>query len=93
MNYYILVYKTIDNYLQERPKYRMEHLNLVTESFNNGELILGGAMDNPADEALLIFKGESEDIAKSFALNDPYLKNGLVKKWYVRKWNVVIGND
>jgi hypothetical protein len=71
----------------------LEHLKLANEAFKKGELILGGAMDNPADEAMTIFKGNSEDIAKSFVQNDPYVKNGLIKEWYVRKWNVVIGND
>ncbi|HCV82084.1 MAG TPA: hypothetical protein DGQ38_13645, partial [Zunongwangia profunda] len=37
-------------------------------------------------------KSESEETAKNFAENDPYYKNGLIKEYSVRKWNVVIGN-
>src|SRR6266567_1598770 len=30
---------------------------------------------------------------EAFARKDPYVVNGLVKKWEVRPWNVVIGNE
>jgi uncharacterized protein YciI len=93
MNYYALIYETIDTYLEERSKYRTEHLALATQYFDEGKLLLAGAMDDPADEALLIFKGENEVPATSFAQNDPYVKNGLIKRWRVRKWNVVVGRE
>ncbi|PKD21099.1 hypothetical protein APR41_11835 [Salegentibacter salinarum] len=91
MNYYILSYTTGENYLEERVKYRQEHLNHATEYFNEGYLTLGGAIDS-ANEAVLVFKAESDKIVKAFAENDPYVKNGLIKSWMVKKWNVVIGN-
>lgn len=93
MNYYILTYDTTPTYLEERTKYRKEHLERAKQSQNDGHLVMGGALEEPADKAILIFKGENEDAVKEFAENDPYVKNGLVKKWYVRKWNVVVGNE
>lgn len=92
MNYYILSYKLADNYLKDRGQYRAEHLGMAKEATERGELVLGGAMDDPADEAILIFRGDDDKTAKAFAENDPYLKNGLIKKWEVRKWNAVIGS-
>ena len=92
MNFYILRYKLADNYLQDRGQYRAEHLDLATDASKNGKLILGGAMDDPADEAILIFRGEDENIARQFVENDPYVKNGLIKEWKVRKWNAVVGS-
>jgi len=53
---------------------------------------LAGALADPADGALLIFRAQDAAVAEAFAKNDPYVKNGLVKKWHVRKWAVVIGN-
>tara|TARA_Y100000588_G_C13911975_1_gene777558 strand:- start:24 stop:299 length:276 start_codon:yes stop_codon:yes gene_type:complete len=90
MNYYILDYITSGNYLEERVKYRKEHLNHATEYFNEGYLILAGAID-AANEAVLVFKADSDKIVEAFAQNDPYVKNGLIKSWSVKKWNVVIG--
>ena len=92
MNYYLLKYKLADNYLQDRGQYRAEHLGMAKEAAEKGELVLGGAMDDPADEAILIFRSKDEKIANAFAENDPYVKNGLIEKWEVRKWNAVIGS-
>lgn len=92
MNYYILSYKTVKNYLEERPKYRAEHLLLAKEYAENGQLVLAGALDNPADEALLVFMSESDEVARNFAENDPYVQNGLIEEWTVRKWNVVVNS-
>lgn len=92
MNYYLLFYELTGNYLQERGKYRAEHLGLAKEASEKGELVLGGALDNPADEAILVFRGADESVANNFAKKDPYVKNGLIKEWKVRKWNAVIGS-
>ncbi|MCM5661932.1 YciI-like protein [Galbibacter mesophilus] len=93
MNYFALKYKVAENYLEERAKYRAEHLQLAKDYHEKGILILAGAMENPADEALLIFKCDSEAEVKYFVENDPYVENKLVLDWEIRKWNVVIGNQ
>ena len=92
MNYYILFYELMDNYLQDRGQYRAEHLGLAKEAAEKGELVLGGALDTPSDGAILIFRGNDENVAENFAEKDPYVKNGLIKEWKVRKWNAVIGS-
>lgn len=92
MNYYILFYELTDNYLQERGQYRAEHLGLAKEAAQNGDLVLGGALDEPADQAVLVFRGQDDNVASAFAKNDPYVKNGLIKEWKVRKWNAVVGS-
>ncbi|SDR80078.1 YciI family protein [Christiangramia echinicola] len=80
MNYYILSYKLADNYLKDRGQYRAEHLGMAKEATERGELVLGGAMDDPADEAILIFRGDDDRTAKAFAENDPYLKKRIDQK-------------
>ena len=92
MNYYILKYKPIPTYLEERGKYRDEHLKLAKDYADRGLLILGGALEDPADEAVLVFKAESEEIVAEFASQDPYVQNGLIAKSEIRKWKVVIGS-
>ena len=90
--YYILFYKTVDNYVERRAPYRPEHLTLVQKAHADGDLVMAGAFDEPADGAALVFKGNSLEKAKAFAENDPYVKNGLITEWYVRPWNVVVGD-
>ena len=92
-NYYALFYdQLVDDFVNRRTPFRDEHLRLARESFDRGEIQLAGALADPADGALLIFRAEDAAVAAAFAENDPYVKNGLVKKWHVRKWTVVVGN-
>ncbi|MDH5475897.1 MAG: YciI-like protein [Cyclobacteriaceae bacterium] len=91
--YYILFYKTIDNYIEKRAPYRDEHLKLAKMASQKENLIMAGALADPPDGAILIFKGDSPKIAEDFAKNDPYVKNGLIKEWHVRPWTVVVGDE
>lgn len=89
--YFALIYDVTDDYRERRAEFRPEHLALGRAAAARGELVLGGAFSEPADMALLIFKGDDASVAEKFARDDPYVKNGLVKSWRIRPWNVVIG--
>ncbi len=89
--YYILFYKTVENYIEKRKPFREAHLNYASQANKRGELILAGALSDPADQAVLIFKTGSKKQAEDFAKNDPYVLNGVVMEWKVRPWTVVIG--
>ena len=89
--HYLLIYDVVENYVQRREPYRAEHLNLARQSVERQEMVLGGATDDPVDLALLVFAGDKPGAAEAFAESDPYVKNGLVKAWRVRRWNTVIG--
>jgi|SRR5215471_16198445 len=92
-NYYALFYDQLaDDFVARRAPFRDEHLRLARESHGRGEIQLAGALADPADGALLVFRADDAAVAEDFAKNDPYVKNGLVKKWQVRKWSVVVGN-
>jgi uncharacterized protein YciI len=89
--YYILFYKTVDNFVERRAPYRKEHLEYANAAHDRGFLVMAGALDEPADGAVLVFQGEDSTVAEDFAINDPYVKNGLITEWQVRPWTVVIG--
>lgn len=89
--YYILFYKTVKDYIERRAPLRDAHLAYANASYNRGELYIAGALAEPADSAILVFKGISPAIAEDFARNDPYVLNGLILEWSVRPWTVVIG--
>jgi uncharacterized protein len=91
MNYYVLIYNLTDDYLERRPAYRAEHLQLAKDAEERGELVLGGAYSDPADTALLVWRGEDASAAENFVANDPYVKNGLIDRWEIRPYTVVIG--
>ncbi len=89
--YYILFYKTADNYLEKRAPFRPEHIKYANAAHDAGTLIMAGALADPVDSAILIFKGENPEVAADFARNDVYVKNGVITEWSVRPWTVVIG--
>jgi hypothetical protein len=89
--YFILFYKTVDNYVEKRAPYRKDHLAYATAAHERGDLVMAGALAEPADTAVLIFKGDGPFVAEEFARKDPYVLNGLISEWKVRPWTVVIG--
>lgn len=91
MTYFALIYDVIDDYVAQRAIYRDNHLELARAAVERGELLYGGAFDDPVDGALLVFKAQDASIVEEFARNDPYVTNGLVTRWRVRPWTVVIG--
>lgn len=93
MPYFAVFYEVVDDFVKQRGPYREAHLRRVSESYARSELVLGGALAEPPDRALLVFHADDKKTVLSFIENDPYVVSGLVKKWEVRPWNVVTGNE
>jgi uncharacterized protein YciI len=93
MPYFVMAYHLVDDYINRRGPLREEHLKLAAEAHARGEMVMAGAFAEPHDKALIIFRGADRSVADNFARNDPYVKNGLVVKWEVRPWMVMIGNS
>ncbi len=90
-DYYLLIYRTVDNYVERRAPYREEHLAYCNTAKARGELLMAGALADPPDTAILVFRTADRSIVEAFARNDPYVKAGLIKEWSVRPWTVVVG--
>ena len=90
--HYVLFYDLCDDYLERRAQFRDAHLALAWQAARRGELLLGGALAEPADTAVLLFQGDSPAVAEEFVSADPYVREGLVKAWRVRAWNTVVGD-
>jgi len=91
-NYYILFYETSENYIQDREAFRVQHLAQAKDAQEAGHLLLAGALEDPADEAILIFRAHDPFVVEDFAKADPYVQNGVVKHWKVSPWKVVMGS-
>ncbi len=89
--HYLLMYDLIDDYVERRQPLRPAHLAHARKFVERGELLLGGALAEPVDTAVLLFRGESPAAATLFATTDPYVVQGLVKRWQVRPWSTVVG--
>lgn len=91
--HYLLFYEVAQGYAEKRLPFRSTHLAHAQAAVARGELVLGGALINPLDMAVIVFQGDSPAVAESFAEQDPYVLNGLVARWYVREWTTVVGKD
>jgi len=91
--HYLLFYDVVDNYAEKRTPFRKDHIAHARAAVARGELVLAGALANPVDGTVLLFKGTSPAAAEAFAKDDPYVTNGLVTTWRVREWTTVIGKD
>jgi uncharacterized protein YciI len=93
MKHFLLFYSFIDGYLEQRAQYRNVHLKHAWDAQRSGALLLAGALTDPVDTGVLLFQAESPDIVNEFALQDPYVVNGLVTWWKVREWVTVVGEN
>lgn len=91
--HYLLFYDVAPDYLERRAALRDEHLTLAWAAHDRGELVLAGALADPVDGAILVFRGDSPAVAEQFAAAEPYVRHGLVTRWRVRPWTTVVGAD
>ena len=89
--HYLLFYEAGTDYAERRKPFRDAHLAHARAAAARGELVLGGAFANPVDGAVMMFRGDSAAAAEQFAKSDPYVVNGVVRRWYIREWTTVVG--
>ncbi len=89
--HYLLLYDVVPDYLARRAALREDHLALARAAAARGELLLGGALADPVDGAVLLFRSESREAVERFVAADPYVRHGLVTAWRIREWTTVVG--
>jgi uncharacterized protein YciI len=92
MKHFLLFYDVVADYAARRSEFRAAHLRKAWAASARGELVLAGALAEPLDGAVLLFRGDTPRIAEGFAEQDPYVTNGLVARWRVREWTTVAGD-
>lgn len=92
---YLLKYEYIPDVLEKRGPYREGHLNLAKKMIEENKCLSGGPTGEPGVEvptgALFVFT--DLESAKSYADNDPYVANGIVTKFSIEEWNVVVQKE
>ena len=87
--HFILFYDYVDDILEKRTPYREGHLALIKEYMAAGKMLMAGALTDPVDGGVLIFKADGRDSVEAFVNSDPYVAAGLVTGWRIREWAVV----
>ena len=89
--HYLLFYDVVSDYAERRLPYRAAHLAHGWAAADRGELLLGGALADPIDGAVLLFQCDSPAVIEAFVAADPYVLAGLIPRWQIRKWTTVVG--
>ena len=89
--HYLLFYDYVENAVERRAPFREEHLRLAREARERGEMLMGGAFADPVDGAALLFQADDPSVVEAFVRRDPYVANGVVTRWRIRPWTVVVG--
>jgi uncharacterized protein len=90
IRHYVLLYDVVEEFAARRAPFRDEHLRLVRLAHERGEIVMAGALGDPPNGALLVFRADAPAAAEDFARHDPYVTNGVVTAWQVRPWTVVV---
>lgn len=91
--YYALLYDYVDDVVTKRQPYREQHLELLQALFEMGQLVMAGAWADPVDGAAFVFNVDDRSVIEQFVQADPYVAAGLVTRWRIREWNVVVGGE
>lgn len=92
--HYLLFYEKAPDYAERQKPFAAAHLDYMELLSAKGDLLLGGSLENPTDgSALLVFKASDAATVEAIAKEDPYVKGGIISRWWVRKWDVVVGSE
>lgn len=89
--YLLLTLDYVEDILEKRDPYRAEHIAGAKAEEVAGKCVLAGALQNPTDKGVFVFKDCDEAYVKNFVENDAYFKAGLVPSYTIRPWMIVVG--
>ena len=89
--YYVLLYEYVQDVAQRRAPFRERHLALLRDLHATGIVFMAGAWADPLGGAAIVFNAPTAQPAEEFVKADPYVTNGLVPRWRIREWTVVVG--
>ena len=91
--YHVLKYDYVPDILERRDPYRAAHLEGASKMAAAGKLAMAGALAEPVDGALFIFRNCSVDEIEEFVKKDPYFGAGLITGHEIRPYVVVAGDS
>ncbi|KAL4451930.1 hypothetical protein ABPG75_007592 [Micractinium tetrahymenae] len=92
-SYMLLQYSYVPDILEKRGPYREGHLAGANKMAEEKKLVMAGAVADPVDGAVFIFRNVSKEEVEAFVSADPYKQNGLITSYSVRPYMVVAGDS
>ena len=83
---YVLFYESADDVLAKAPAHFAAHRARGRKFDGQGSLVAYGPFGNPQEEgSMAVFT--SREAAEEFARSDPFVLNGVVRSWHIRRWD------
>ena len=89
--YHLLTLDYVEDILEKRDPYRADHIAGAKAAEADGKVVLAGALQNPTDAGVFVFKACGEAFVDAFVKADAYYKAGLVTGYTIRPWMIVVG--
>jgi uncharacterized protein len=87
-----LFYSYVPDILEKRDPYRAKHLEAANKMAEQSKLVMAGALTDPVDGAVFIFRNVNLGEIEAYVAADPYVQNNLVTKHEIRPYMVVAGD-
>lgn len=89
--HWLLHYEKGPGWAERQKPFQASHVAYVEAGMDRG-LVLAGSFEEVGDgSALLLFRTEDRNTVAAFAQADPFVTEGIVCRWTVRKWDVALG--
>jgi uncharacterized protein len=86
---YVVFYESADDVRSKAPAHFAAHVARWKEFRDAGTLLMIGTFANVQEEgSMAIFT--TREAAEQFARGDPFVLNGVVRRWTIREWNEAI---
>ncbi len=86
---FVLFYESADDVASKAPQHFAAHRARWADFRDRGSLLMIGTFSNPQDDGSMgIFT--TREAAEEFATGDPFVLEGVVRRWFVRGWNEAI---
>jgi uncharacterized protein YciI len=83
---YVVLYESADDVLSRAPAHFPAHAERIREFHGRGVLLMVGTFGDPqAQGSMAIFT--TREAAEEFVAGDPFVLNGVVRRYEIRDWN------
>jgi uncharacterized protein YciI len=88
----VVFYESADDLMDKAPPHFAAHRARWKEFADRGELLMIGPFANALEDgSMAIFTTRAA--AEEFVRGDPFVLNGVVRKWTIRDWNEALVPD
>lgn len=86
---HVLLYESADDVLARAPTHFAAHEARLDEFHARGTLLMVGTFGDPqAEGSMAIFS--TREAAEEFVAGDPFVRNGVVRRWELRDWDEIL---